>query len=56
MSVSGGNIKLVEPVGGRKDRYTSLSYGNYYVSLLDLELLKETENDSDDWINSTMLL
>lgn len=56
MSVSGGNIKLVEPVGGRKDRYTSLSYGNYYVSLLDLELLKETEDDSDDWINSTMML
>lgn len=56
MSVSNGNIKLVEPVGGRKDRYTSLSYGNYYVSLLDIELLKETEDDSDDWINSTMML
>lgn len=56
MTVSNGNIKLVEPVGGRKDRYTSLSYGNYYVGLMDIELLKESDDDSDDWINSTMML
>ena len=36
-----GNIKLVEPEGARKDRYTSVSYLNYYVSLMDTELLKD---------------
>jgi hypothetical protein len=53
MVLSAGNIKLVEPDGGRKDRYSSLSYGNWFVSLLDVDLLKETEGDSNEWFNVT---
>lgn len=41
MVLMNGNIKLVEPEGARKDRYTSVSYLNYYVSLMDTELLKD---------------
>jgi hypothetical protein len=48
-SFSGGYIKL-ETVGtARKDRYTSSSYGNYFISLLELDLLKPMdEYDEDD--------
>ena len=48
MKLAAGNIKLVENAGARKDRYSSLSYGNYYISLLDLELIKEQDH-SDEW-------
>jgi len=48
MVLTGGIIKLVEPPGARKDRYTSCSYLNYYVSLMDLDLLKDRNNDIDD--------
>lgn len=48
MVVSNGLIKLVEPDGARKDRYTSVSYLNYYVSLMDTELLKEVGNQTDE--------
>jgi hypothetical protein len=53
MMLVSGNIKLVEPDGGRKDRYSSLSYGNWFVSLLDVELIKETESDENEWLNVT---
>lgn len=43
-----GLIKLVEPEGGRKDRFSSVSYLNYYVSLLDMEFLKENYTEKDD--------
>jgi len=43
-----GLIKLVEPTGGRKDRYTACSYLNYYVSLMDTELLSEGYISEDD--------
>jgi len=40
-SMVSGNVKL-ETVGtARKDRYTSCSYGGYFISLLDQDLLKE---------------
>ena len=40
-----GNIKL-ETIGtARKDRYTSCSYGGYFISLLEQDLLKEKEED-----------
>jgi len=45
MSVSGGYIKLTEPHGARKDRYTCLSYANYYASFLDSVLLREEDDD-----------
>ena len=49
MSLVSGNIKLdVATSGARRDRYSSVSYGNYFVSFLDKELLHE-EDSSDDW-------
>lgn len=47
MVLQNGLIKLVEPSGARKDRYTSCSYLNYYVSLMDIDLLKD-KNSGDD--------
>jgi hypothetical protein len=32
-----GYIRIVEPPGQRKDRYTSISYGNYFAGLLERE-------------------
>jgi len=44
-SIVGGNIKL-EAVGtARKDRYTSCSYGNYFASILERDLIKPTNNN-----------
>jgi hypothetical protein len=48
MKGAGGLIKLQEPEGARKDRYSACSYLNYYVSLMDTELLKENYTDYDD--------
>lgn len=49
----GGLLKLEEPSGARKDRFTSCSYLNWYVSFLDKELLKEgSTGDSWDAIQS----
>lgn len=38
-----GIVKLKEPRTGRKDRWSSISYGNYFVDLLENDLKKETE-------------
>ena len=47
--VVSGKIKLEESVStARKDRYSSISYGNYLASLFDSKLLKQ-EKDSFDW-------
>ena len=48
MAPAQGLIKLVEPAGSRKDRYTSVSYMNYYVSLMDTDLLRDKYSDWDD--------
>jgi hypothetical protein len=48
MVLMNGNIKLVEPPGSRKDRYTAVSYLNYYVSLMDTELLREKYTWDDE--------
>lgn len=48
MVLNNGAIKLVEPQGARKDRYTAVSYLNYYVSLMDIELLKERHTGDDE--------
>ena len=48
MVMVAGNLKLIETPGSRKDRYTSVSYGNYYASFLDGDLLKEDDNLSDE--------
>lgn len=43
-----GYLKLVEPNNARKDRFSCASYLNWVVSLMDKQLLKETDG-SDDW-------
>ena len=48
MTIQSGNLKLEEPEGARKDRYTSVSYLNYYVSLMDIDLLKERNSQTDE--------
>jgi len=48
MSIQNNNLKLEEPEGARKDRFTSVSYLNFYVSLMDIELLKERSVETDE--------
>ena len=48
MVLMNGLVKLTEPEGARKDRYTSCAYLNYYVSLMDKDLLKEAYSSSDE--------
>jgi hypothetical protein len=45
--INNNSLKLIESSGNRKDRFTSLNYGGWLCSLLDLELLKLTETDDD---------
>lgn len=37
-----GLIKIGEKPGARKDRYTSVSYGNYFISLLEADLFSDS--------------
>ncbi|MGL5648741.1 MAG: hypothetical protein ACRDDY_12920, partial [Clostridium sp.] len=51
-SYSNGNLKLVEPRSGFKDRAVSCSYGNYIASKLEEIFSKiedENEYDIEDW-------
>ena len=48
MTPANGLVKLIEPTGSRKDRYTSVSYLNYYVSLMDTDLLRDKYTSWDD--------
>lgn len=53
-----GLIKLVEPPGGRKDRYSSMSYLCYYVSILDRGILQDNYTAYEDeleFLNSFQL-
>jgi len=43
-TISSGNIKIDEK-RGRKDRYTSISYGNYVASKFEMDLLQEPEEE-----------
>lgn len=43
-----GQVKLKEPKSKRKDRYSSVAYGNYVATLLERKLNKQTEYDTDD--------
>ncbi|MEK4907346.1 terminase large subunit domain-containing protein [Niallia sp. FSL M8-0099] len=45
---SNGQVKLKEPNSKRKDRYSSVSYGNYVATLLERKLNKHEEIDIDD--------
>lgn len=51
-SVSGGLIKLTTVGTARKDRYTSCSYGNYFISLLQIDFLKGEEDSDYDFVFS----
>jgi hypothetical protein len=44
-TVVSGNIKLEEDKGKRKDRYTSCSYGSWFLSLLEKDLLKPKQDN-----------
>jgi hypothetical protein len=49
LTLVGGMVKLVEKPGLYKDRYSAISYANYFISQeFDSALLKETD-DKDDW-------
>ena len=43
-----GQVKLKEPNGKRKDRFSSTSYGNYVATLLERKLNKVEEIDFED--------
>lgn len=43
-----GQVKLREPSSKRKDRYSSVSYGNYVANLLEREYLRKEESWDDD--------
>ncbi len=51
----GGNLKLEEPSGSRKDRYVAIAMGNLYATYLDQELLREnnSSNDLEDLLSVT---
>lgn len=44
MDVRGGYIKLTEPSGQRKDRYSSIAYALFYIKLLEAELRVKQED------------
>jgi hypothetical protein len=54
MTMLNGFIRLKEPSGGRKDRYTSVSYGSYFISIyLDPQIRKDEDFlDERDLVNS----
>jgi hypothetical protein len=43
-----GQVKLKEPNSKRKDRYSSVGYGNYVATLLERKLNSQNEYDIDD--------
>lgn len=45
-SLVNNNIKLDRP-NGRKDRYTSVSYANYFAEILDRAYMRETNYDNE---------
>ncbi len=48
MEVKNGFIKLTEPAGQRKDRYSSLSYPLFYIKELEAKL-RVPKDDTDDF-------
>jgi hypothetical protein len=43
-TIVGGNIKITEKTGKRKDRYSSLGFANYLAKILEGENFKEKDN------------
>ena len=50
-SIVSGNIKIEAINNARKDRYTSCSYGGYFISLLEIDLLKDSNSSETDLSN-----
>ena len=49
MSMLNGFIRLKEAAGAKKDRYSSVSYGNYFIStILDPKIRKDSDDDGLD--------
>jgi len=48
MVLVNGLVKLVEKPGSYKDRYSAISYANWFISYLDRTLLRETDEDTDE--------
>lgn len=46
-TIQSGRIKIQEVGKARKDRYSALAMGNYFISQLELENLRQ--EDEDDW-------
>ena len=45
--IRSGLIRLTEPGGHRKDRYSSLSYGLYYIKQMEYDLRTQREEEDD---------
>jgi hypothetical protein len=45
--IRSGLIRLTEPSGHRKDRYSSLSYGLYYIKQMEFDLRTQREEEDD---------
>lgn len=45
-----GLVKLKEPRTGRKDRWSSISYGNYFANLLERDLLKDDDYSDEQLV------
>ena len=45
----GGLVRLEEKSGSYKDRYSSLAYGNYLISILDKDIMKDKNEEKDDF-------
>ena len=48
LNLINGVIKLTEQSGALKDRYSMISYANWFVSFLDKDLIREEDN-TDSW-------
>jgi hypothetical protein len=58
MKLLAGNIQLTEDSGARKDRYTVISYANYFASFFDKDLVRETDNQDEleIWMANSFVL
>jgi hypothetical protein len=45
-----GMVKLKEPRTGRKDRWSSISYGNYFANLLERDLLRDEDDCNEQLV------
>jgi len=47
-TINNNKVRIQEVGKARKDRYVALGYGNWFISMLESELLRK-EQDVDDW-------